>query len=185
MLAKIGLILLLLLCFALAFVAGVMAPPELRGELAAAVERGVSGVEGAVADVAKGAGEGGAGGKSAAGGEGEGGAGAASGEEDPAVPSESLMVPSTAPEKSKFALRAGVFDFDGPARELEARLQALSYTTRVIPVTEVAGRSLVVAVGEYDDEASARADAFMLKKRAELGETPLAILLPPEKKKKE
>ena len=169
MLAKLGLILLLLFGFALAFVAGVMAPADLRGDISAAADKTLAvplvadtlaavGVETRQEAVA---------------------------EAPEAVPFKSLLVPPVVPEGALLALRADTFDFPEPAQQAAARLQTLEYTTRVIPIIDrFDGRSWVVAVGEYDTEKKALEARDALARRAGLQEEPRVILLPPEKKKK-
>ena len=168
MLAKLGLILLLLMGFALAFVAGVMAPPDLRGEVSGAVDRVIAlpVVTSALAAVGV-------------------EASAPAAEEAPATPFKELLVPPVPPEKAEFALRAATFDFQEPAERLAAALRALEYPTRLIPIVDrFDGRSVVVAVGEYASEREALEARDSVARRAGLRQVPPVILLPAEKEKK-
>lgn len=163
MIAKLGFLIVVLLFGALMFVAGTLAPENLRSPVAA-FGRHVAAKLTAAAGDAKAA---------------PASASAEAGKEPPPIPSESLQLPVPLPAQGQYALQAGQFAVPEPAAALAKRLQAAGVPFQVLPVVDRAGqRWSLVAAGQYGSVDEARTARLRLADDLGISGALPVILLP-------
>lgn len=163
MFAKLG-FLLAVVCFgALMFVAGTLAPENVRAPVATFGRAVVAKLPGQ-GEAPKAATE-------------EAKAGAA--QEPPPIASESLQLPVPLPAKGEYALQAGQFAVPEPAEELGKRLQKADVPFEILPVVDKDGQKWsLVAAGKYATPEEARTARMGLAERLGITGGLPVILMP-------
>jgi cell division septation protein DedD len=104
--------------------------------------------------------------------------------DDVLLPAESLLVPTPARAKGRFALQLGQFERADAADWLARRARELSLHCAVLAVVDRAGRLWsVVATGVYASPEAARAARPTVAQQLGLLEPPAVIFLPLSKAK--
>lgn len=168
MLAKFGLILLVLIATALAFLAGTLLP----GESAAppdpaatpAVVGSKPGADGKAPAPAKGA------------------AGDADKPAADTIPYASLALPNVLPPKAQFGLQIGLYLDRIQTEAPMARLQALGQPGLVLTISDPnQAQWSLLAAGPYTTLGEAERQQLAIRRGLQLGYTPALLLLPPPK----
>lgn len=93
------------------------------------------------------------------------------------APMASLLVPAEPPAKAHYALQAATFASSDAASLFAASLVAQGHKATVVPVSD-ADHSLIVAIGDFSTPNAARAQQLVLGEELKSVTLPPVILLP-------